>query len=325
MPNPITGMFQSTDNGGYSNQDMMAIGDIIKAMMYKSAVTDPAEEWRRLTSMEYRKQAQAEDERQEFERQQMPQMPATPPPAAPPSPMSEAGPSTGPAPPSFGARLQPHSADESMYVQDEVEPPYPQGGFKQDEILAKFKEMNPNLDWDKVAQQAGGNVPGGTFSQMPSSPEREAQVASLMEYVENQIPRDEAMRMLDNRSRAYNPEAAEMLLGRLGNKEKNAADMLYSKAQEMKAQAEMEQAQAMTRQYDMMSTPEGKLGSTIEMILQNLDPTMNGQIYNLAINAKMALDAGDIDAAREIMGQINYMSSGELGGGELQSSGGRIG
>ena len=178
--------------------------------------------------------------------------------------------------------------------------------------------MNPNLDWDKVAQQAGGNVPGGTFSQMPDSPERDAQVASLMDYVENQIPQDEAMRMLDNRSRAYNPEAAQMLLDRQGQKEKSASDMLYSRAQEMRAQAEAQQADMVRKQYQQLSSPEGKLGSTIEMILQNIDPAMNGPLYNLAISAKLALDNGDTRTAMELMSRLNSMT----GGGVDKVSGG---
>ena len=240
--------------------------------------------------------------------------------------MSETDPIVDPSNPSFAARLQPWGADGQDFVEQRVDPPYPEGGYRADEILERFKQMNPNLDWDKVAAQAGGNVPGGTFSQMPDSPERDAQVASLMDYVENQIPQDEAMRMLDNRSRAYNPTAAEMLLGRLGDKEKNAADMLYSRAQEMKAQAEMEQAQVITDQYRMLSTPEGKMNATFEMILQNVDPDMNPQLYKSAIAAKMALDNGNIERAQEIYTQIEReMSSGQPGGEELQSSGGRIG
>jgi len=165
-----------------------------------------------------------------------------------------------------------------------------------------------------VAAQAGGNVPGGNFSAMESSVTYEPTEMDkqLFDYVENQIPRDEAMRMLDSRSRAYNPEAAQMLLDRQGQKEKSASDMLYSRAQEMRAQAEAQQADMVRKQYQQLSSPEGKLGSTIEMILQNIDPAMNGPLYNLAISAKLALDNGDTRTAMELMSKLNSMTGGGI-------------
>ena len=319
MPNPITGLFRSEDEGGYSNQDMMMIGDIIKSMTYKQAVDNPQEFWKRLTSKSYRDKAAEEEERKKIEReiaqyQEEQMQPPAPAVAAPQRPMSETDPIVDPTAPSFAARLQPWGPDGQDYVDTQVDPPYPEGGYRTDEILEKFKQMNPNLDWDKVAAQAGGNVPGGNFSAMESSVTYEPTEMDkqLFDYVENQIPRDEAMRMLDSRSRAYNPEAAQMLLDRQGQKEKSASDMLYSRAQEMRAQAEAQQADMVRKQYQQLSSPEGKLGSTIEMILQNIDPAMNGPLYNLAISAKLALDNGDTRTAMELMSKLNSMTGGGI-------------
>ena len=226
--------------------------------------------------------------------------------------------------PSFAARLQPHSLDESMYVPDAVEPAYPQdGGFKQEDMWAEFQRMNPGLNYAKVAQQAGGNVPGGNFSAMESTIKEQTPGASDAEFnksIEELTQRQQMDSLLDPKSRSFNPAAAKVLLDRAGQKEETAAQVIYNRAQEMRGQAELDQATMIKRQYELSNTPEGKLGSTIDFILKNSE--MRPDLFDKAIMARVALDNGDIERASKILQDITDSVGGQ---GELKSSGGKIG
>jgi len=210
--------------------------------------------------------------------------------------------------PSFAARLQPHSLDESMYVPDAVEPSYPQeGGFKQEDMWAEFQRMNPNLNYAKVAQQAGGNVPGGNFSAMESNIKEMTPGASDEEFNQsiNELrQRQQEDALLDPRSRSYNPDAAKVIFDRAGEKESNAADMIFNRAQELQSKAAAAQSAMVVEQYRASRTPEGQLNSMIEMVLQNVDSMMNAPLYQRAIDARRLLSQGKLEEAWKIFEQV---------------------
>jgi len=147
---------------------------------------------------------------------------------------------------------------DEMLVEDQVNPPAPPPAQNSWEA---FQAMNPDLDYAAVARQAGGtpgsfpveNEFGGAISEMPSSPEQQAQVRDLMDYVQNQIPQDEFARKQDPRSRAYDPGGAEQLLTKMKQDQEAQAMSAQTRIQEIQAQAAMKEAEA----YEMLAS-QGK-------------------------------------------------------------------
>jgi len=150
---------------------------------------------------------------------------------------------------SLGAPPEPVPQEAAQFM--EVGPPQPGQNERADLMWEEFKAMNPNLDYEAVARQSGGNVPGGSFSQMPESEAQKRQEQELYDFVNNQVPYDEAMRKLDPRSRGYDPKGAEVLLNMLesqrnakiaeqevaGRTQGTAADMIRARAAMMEAEA----------------------------------------------------------------------------------------
>lgn len=219
--------------------------------------------------------------------------------------------------PSFAARLQPFSVDESMYEPTQVEPAYPsEGGFKQDEIMEMFKRMNPDFDYAAAAEQSGGNVPGGTLSIMPEQnlpPDQTTE--GIAKFAREQELKNQLASMLDSRSRGYDPAAAELLLGREKAQQDASAQMIYSRAQELRAQAEADEVGFARKQAEMMNTPEGQMRSTVDFILTNVDATMRPDLYDKALRARVAINNGRIDEASMILQQITDATVGGPGGG----------
>jgi hypothetical protein len=193
--------------------------------------------------------------------------------------------------------------------------PYPdEGGFKQEEIWRKFQEMNQNLDYDAVAAQAiekgGGNgisVPGGTFSQMPENnfaPDHPQSDEAYMQWVKDFTYDQEVARKLDPRSRAYDPQGAELLMGERAQRDSNAAQMIYSKAQEQRAQAEADNVELVRRQMMLQSSPRGQVGTLIGALMESTDPEIDGATRQ-ALREAMVLNAlGKTEEAMEILRQL---------------------
>ena len=219
------------------------------------------------------------------------------------------------APPEVIARLFPETEpgrgpgwlnpNNEAFVPQQVEPAYPsEGGFAQDEILRRFKELNPDLDYDAVARQSGGNVPGGSFSAVERKNVPKAQTdEEFIRWVNEDLPKYTASSMLDSRSREYNPEAAKIIFDRLAQERGDKAGMIQARGDELRGQADMARAQMIARDAELSRSPEGQVRSAIDLILQNVDRSFNPLLFDGAINAKMALANGNIKMAQDI---INY-------------------
>ena len=245
--------------------------------------------------------------------------PAQPPRQAPtpPSPSSSGSDPYRPnVPPEIIARLFPETEpgrgpgwldpNNEAFVPQQVEPAYPsEGGFAQDEILRRFKELNPDLDYDAVARQSGGNVPGGSFSAVERKNVPKAQTdEEFIRWVNEDLPKYTASSMLDSRSREYNPEAAKIIFDRLAQERGDAAQMLYSRGQELRGQADLDKVQMLKRQAEFSRTPQGQMQSTIDFVLQNVDPALNADVFDKAIRARMALMNGQVEEAQRILQSI---------------------
>jgi hypothetical protein len=169
-----------------------------------------------------------------------------------------------------------HSGTPSEdYVPQQVAPPYPREGFGADEIWSQFQAMNPDLDWGKVAEQAGGNVPGGNFSQMESSvtytPTKMDE--ELFRFVREDIPRMDLARKLDMRSRAYDPEGAKILLEEMSNRQLGEYYSDISAAQMLQAKAAEDRAAIERRKAEYALSPAGmkadQIGRVAELLAQS--------------------------------------------------------
>jgi len=178
-------------------------------------------------------------------------------------------------------------------------------GRNQQAILDMFKKMNPDLDYDAVARQSGGNVPGGSFSAVERKNVPKAQTdEEFIRWVNEDLPKYTASSMLDSRSREYNPEAAKIIFDRLAQERGDAAQMLYSRGQELRGQADLDKVQMLKRQAEFSRTPQGQMQSTIDFVLQNVDPALNADVFDKAIRARMALMNGQVEEAQRILQSI---------------------
>jgi len=143
---------------------------------------------------------------------------------------------------------------DEMYVSERVSPPTTP---PEQNSWEAFLALNPNLDLDKVAEQAiakgggrGKSVPGGTFSEMPDNnfaPDHPQSDEAFSKWV-HEFDYDQTMReKMDPRSRAYDPAAAEILSRDMYWRGQNSAEMLKQKAAQAEADAAMLQAQLMER------------------------------------------------------------------------------
>ena len=185
----------------------------------------------------------------------------------------------------------------SDYVEQAVDPREP-WELEHEQNFANFKAMNPNLDWGAAAGQAGGNVPGGSFSTAERGDVPYEQTdAAFYDFVKNDLPRYEADRMLDNRSRAYNPEAAALLYDRLAQMEGQPAKDIYAAAQQMHGQAALGQVELAKRQMMMQNSPAGRASVLVDSLFNAIDSTVNPDIARKLIQAKVMISQGEVDNA----------------------------
>lgn len=197
-------------------------------------------------------------------------------------------------------------------MQDVAEqaPPGPQGPPPPEQnSWAAFQAMNPNLDYAKVAQQAGGkmgsfpadNKYGGAISDnsqnapLPKGQREE----DLIAFVNNQIPIMEAERKLDPRSRAYDPKGAELLMQMA---DKNRARDAYQQALDLEKQQMIESKRVTTG--DIIDNLMGMISKTSDLALQN-----SGIQQKLMI-AKAADMRGDSATANAMLNEVQDMLNG---------------
>ena len=297
-------------------------------MMFGGAADQQHEQWLRL-------------KRQQDERQAaLPPAPATVPPSAksPQNPGRQALDAlrlsaTQKQIESGGPQVQPLRAPGmgSGYTEDYVPQAAPESeamtADRRAEMWQKFQEMNPNLNYNAVAIQSGARddwvTPdtrehtGGTLSEMPGSEAQRRQEQSLYDYVENDIPQQEAMRMLDSRSRAYDPAAAQVLLDRATGKETAAAEEIKARAWELEGQNKLAETK---NKLKLTNDPDMQRRMVLAAIADRHknDPIAGKRILDLVGAYEMAVDAGDEVAAAEIYNELYELqrTRPQQGGGE---------
>ncbi len=128
--------------------------------------------------------------------------------------------------------------------------------------------------------------------------------------------------MLDSKSRAYNPDAAKMLLESMAQKDSASASMIYSKAQEMQARAQFDEVQG---KLSMMTDPRMRVETTLDAIAAGFDTTTGADVHNRIAQIRLALNSGDERAVQVLLDELKtYMATrGQAtpDGGDLNLSG----
>lgn len=227
----------------------------------------------------------------------------------------------------YDTRPRPHTDNtplsETDFVPGYAEPPWYPNNPASEEIWNAFRRMNPNLDYAAVARQSGGNVPGGTFSQMPDTRPPAQSDEAFYQWLKDFTYEQELARKQDPRSRAFDPEGAQRMIDEKLGEEKSAVEKIYNEAQMVRANAEAGQLALARAAAEYARTREGRLESTINFILQSVDPSPAGRpdLYDKALRAKMALDRRRIDEAAKILQQIEAGFSAQPAGQELPQPG----
>ena len=140
--------------------------------------------------------------------------------------------------------------------------------------FAKFKEMNPNLDYAKVAQQSGGNVPGGTLSvtdnEFWDDPSHPQSNQAYYDAVDKMVYEQELRSRQDPRSRGYDPTTAQQMIDAKIAERDASANEIYGKAQMLRAQAEGGQLEMARRAMEMENTPIGRARALTPIMLQSM-------------------------------------------------------
>ena len=184
--------------------------------------------------------------------------------------------------------------------------------------FAKFKEMNPNLDYAKVAQQSGGNVPGGTLSVMdnefwddPSHPQSNQ---AYYDAVDKLVYEQELRSRQDPRSRGYDPTTAQQMIdAKIAEREAASAD-IFSKSQMLKAQAEAGQLKMVQRAMEMENTPIGRARAITPVILQSISQT-DPDMARTLVQAVYLINSDD--KMMQLKG-LEILDSLNIGGGGAQ-------
>lgn len=204
-------------------------------------------------------------------------------------------------------------------------PPSGRGGGSRgraaDEIWRRFQEMNPDLDYEAVARQSGGNVPGGSFSDMRLSPGVKsvkestpgASDEAFYQWVKDFTYEQDLARKMDPRSRAYDPRGAELMISeREGEREaantaeSNAIAKIYALAR----QAEVENTVSETaRRMQLESSPAGQVRVLAASLLNAADPTTEGHVRDAAMRAIVLAEQGDVQGAWLLLNSISAQSA----------------
>jgi hypothetical protein len=204
---------------------------------------------------------------------------------------------------------QSESPDRLMGAPGEPPAPPKQEKKSADVLWEKFQQMNPNLDYDKVAQQSGGNVPGGSFSDMRNSPgvptvkeaTKGASDEEFMQWVKDFTQEQEFQRKNDPRSRAYDPQGAELILANRAAEQAAAQDLIYAKAR----QTEAELAQ---KAYDYQFSTGGRIDAMMNAISGDEMLQMeNPQVYSTLLRAKQLQLSGDEAGAEQLLNEALSM------------------
>jgi hypothetical protein len=283
------------------------------------------EPWKQLTSRRYRQQATekrtaAKKAREDAAAQELAKSPP-PAPAPPPPPVPVPGAAAGAVLPSpirksgatrSGYKMGPPPFRDESLVQAIADPAYPQeGGFAQDEIMARFSAMNPDLDWKEVAKQAGGNVPGGSFSAMESDIKQKTKGASDEEFykwVEDITFENNMRSLLDPRSRSFNPQAAELLIARRESEKSSAAEMIKARAEQLAAESSAGHLKLLSEQDEFSRSAEGQAMAMLDSIIQGAGQNMDPILFKNAVLARTALINGDYETAMRILSEIGGSS-----------------
>lgn len=222
---------------------------------------------------------------------------------------------------------------DSDYISQGVAPPPTPNSWD------AFMALNPNIDLDKIARQAGGkpgsfpvtNEFGGAISEMPDTRPPEQSDEAFYDFVYNQIPLMEAERLRDSRSRAYNPDAAQSLVDMVNERRRIATEEAGAKVQQQLADiAMMEQ----TRQSGI----GGRIDAMLKAVADSGISMEAPDIVRKLIVAKDAAMRGDERLANQIVLEISKQLGGQPGaavserptsvpgsaGADLVYSGGRI-
>ena len=187
--------------------------------------------------------------------------------------------------------------EQLMGVEQPPPPPPVAEKSTADQMWGQFQDMNPNLDYDAVAKQSGGNVPGGAFSQMPESAKQKEQVQSLMDYVQNEIPKEEIARKLDPRSRAYDPQGAALLIEDIKQRQKGESEAVY-------AQARALESQLAQKAFEYQNSVGGRIDTMIEAIRGDKMIEMEApEFKRMLLVAKQLQLSGDEAGATDMFNQ----------------------
>jgi hypothetical protein len=211
--------------------------------------------------------------------------------------------------------------DQEAFVSGlRADAPYPSEGYRQEEILRRFQEMNPNLDYDAVAAQAiekgGGNgisVPGGTFSQMPDNnfaPDHPQSDEAYMQWVKDFTYEQELARRQDPRSRMYDPESARQIIdAKIAERDAGVRE-IYNRAQMLQAKAAERQVEIAKEAMDAESTPVGRARALAPIIIQSVAQTDPG-LARIVIQASSMLNSDDPIMQQQGLDLLASLQNGE--------------
>jgi hypothetical protein len=146
---------------------------------------------------------------------------------------------------------------------------------------------------------------GGTLSEPSVDPDLpyEQTDKGVQEWLAGDARRAQADRMLDKKRRGYDPGAAEKILQDLSESESNAAQMIYSMAQQKRADAEAAVAAMQKKALEHSMSGPGRLATLIDELLATTTIEDQDLISKLRI-AKIELARGNDGPARMIMQEI---------------------
>jgi len=190
---------------------------------------------------------------------------------------------------------------------------------------AAFKALNPNLDYDAVARQAGGNVPGGAYSDYSETPDTRPEAQSdqaFYDWVDEFKKQNRLNEMMDPRANTYDPEMARAMLTHEVGMGRNAADELYSMAQMARADAEMKKAWMMGGKSDVKAST-GQMQDAIDILMNE---TVDENSRRELVIAKLLVANGQVKEANEILTRVLGPREAEQAteGGDLEFSGGKL-
>jgi hypothetical protein len=305
-------MFRSQEQGGYDPEEMAIIGDIIKSMMMKSA-TDPIDAFQRITDRGYRENAEREDALRDATRDKQLIHPGAPidmsaDPASMISPypvIQQPPPMEQPRPPMIDEFGDIPPGEITMYTDADRSPP---------RGMDDFQQANPDLDYDAVAAQSGGATPGGSFSAASRSDVPYAQSdEALFKFVNEQIPLYEARRKLDPRSRAHDPQGAELLMMMASQQRRDSAYEIGQIAERQKAETADKEAMLMESLVEQGMIPSGlkqpsaepaskvKVADIIKLANEVIDNVQGDSVEMDMMAVKGAITVGNEELALRLL------------------------